>query len=67
MRRPLVVAAEALLALAVTWSVGWVVAKVGIKSNAKANADVRASYAQERIAAALEKLAARKEVVKCIP
>ncbi len=55
MKRPLVFALELLAALALATAGAWLADKVGRKINAKSNADVRASYAQERIAAALER------------
>ncbi len=53
--RPVVFALELVAGLAIAVLGAWLAAKVGVKLNAKANGDVRASLAQERIAAALER------------
>lgn len=46
--------------LAVSAGIGDLCFRAAAKLNAKANADVRASFAQERIARALEKIASRQ-------
>jgi hypothetical protein len=44
-----------MIAILLMTALGWLATNAGYKLNAKANADIRSSYALERIAAALER------------
>ncbi len=57
-KRPVAFALEVLAALALSTAGAWLAAKAGHKMNAKANGDIRAAAAQERMASALEAIAA---------
>jgi hypothetical protein len=57
-KRPIVFALECVLAMAIALAGAWLAAKAGHKLNAKANGDIRAAAAQERIASAMEAIAA---------
>ena len=57
MKNTIAALAVSLIASLAVAGVGFVFERMAHKLNAKANADIRASMAQQRIAAALEKLA----------
>lgn len=63
MKRPIMFALEVAAGLVIVSMGGWVSEKIAHKLNAKANADVRASFAQERMAEALERAFPKKEAV----
>lgn len=57
MKSPIRSALEVVVGLLITTGGTYMAAKIGTKLNGKANADIRASAAQERIATSLEAIA----------
>ncbi len=57
MKRPVMFALEVVVGLFIAVGGAWIAARTALKANDKANADVRASLADNRIAAATERIA----------